>query len=155
MISLDFLDNVEAFNGLDDNQLAVIVEAAELMEFKKGDRLFTQGDDATNLWILMDGDIELRSETADPEQVSFLSSAHAFGWTCFVPPYKYQLSGYCASRRSRVIRIEKTKMDKLFPEHPEIGFALMQYTLHAVGTQFQELEDELAQHRGHDIMSHW
>ena len=54
-----------------------------------------------------------------------------------------------------MIRLPRNELDRLFEDHPEIGFAVMQYTLSAVGTQFQELEDELAKKRGHEIMSNW
>lgn len=158
MTTIDFLDTVEPFTEMTDEQLSALSDSADLLEFKKGDRLFLQADPAAYLWIVIEGSIELRSEgpaSAASGQVSFLSATHAFGWTCFVPPYKYQLSGYCASRRSRVLRFAKDHLEKLFESHPEIGFEMMQYTLTSVGTQFQELEDELARHRGHEIMGRW
>ncbi|MGM0452018.1 MAG: cyclic nucleotide-binding domain-containing protein [Thermodesulfobacteriota bacterium] len=160
MITLDFLENVTAFKELTDEQLTAIANTAELAEFKKDEQIFAQGADAENLWIVADGDVELRAEQSGPEagglgKMAFLSSAQAFGWTCFVPPYQYQLSGYCASRQCRMIRLARNELDRLFEDHPEIGFAVMQYTLCAVGTQFQELEDELAKKRGHEIMSNW
>ena len=160
MITLDFLENVTAFRDLTDEQLTAIANTAELDEFKKDEPIFAQGADAENLWIVADGDVELRAEQTGPKsgglgKMAFLSSAQAFGWTCFVPPYQYQLSGYCASRRCRMIRLPRNELDRLFEDHPEIGFAVMQYTLSAVGTQFQELEDELAKKRGHEIMSNW
>lgn len=160
MIKIDILESVEPFKELSEEQLTAVGEAAEMAEFRKGDRIFAHAADATDLWIVVDGEVELRSELSQPqagtaEQMAFLSSAQAFGWTCFVPPYKYQLSGYCASRRCRIIRLPREKLLRLFTDYPEIGFAVMQYAMCAVGTQFQELQDELARRRGHEVMSKW
>mgnify|MGYP006285169027 CR=1 FL=1 len=155
----EVLENVAPFTELTDAQLAAIAETAELVECRKQDRIFTQNADATDLWIVVDGEVQLCCESSEAgagmEGMTFLSTAQAFGWTCFVPPYKYQLSGYCASRRCRLIRLPKDELLGFCEKSPEVGFAIMQHTLCAVGTQFQELQDELAKQRGHEIMNRW
>lgn len=162
MISLEFLDRVEMFKDLTDGQLTEIRNAAESEEYKKGECIFKQRDPAQHLWIVTDGDVELCCEPGGDKiqherrgSVAFVSAAQAFGWTCFVPPYKYRLSGYCASRRCRLLKFNKADLEKLFEKHPEIGFAIMQYTMTSVGTQFQELQDEIARQRGHEIINKW
>lgn len=160
MISLEFLESVEAFEGLSKDQLAAIQQCAELVDYNKGDRLFIEGDDSTFLWVVVEGEVELRSETEGPgagdaDRISFMSAAHAFGWTCFVPPYKYRLSGYCASERCKALRFKKQDLEKLFAADPEIGSKVMFYLILTVGTHFQELQDERAQHWGHEIMNRW
>lgn len=159
MLKQEILENAAPFTELTDEQLAAIAETAELVECRKGDRIFTQGANAADLWIVVDGEVELCAEQSETgpgmEAMTFLSAAQAFGWTCFVPPYKYQLSGFCASRRCRLIRLPKDELLRFCKNSPEVGFAIMQYTMCAVGTQFQELQDELAKQRGHEIMNRW
>ncbi|MCF8110247.1 MAG: cyclic nucleotide-binding domain-containing protein [Desulfobacteraceae bacterium] len=165
MISLEFMDRVEMFKDLSDRQLAEIGNVAESAEYKKGECIFKQGNPAEHLWIVTDGEVELRCgpvgskvQKVQHERrdcVAFVSAAQAFGWTCFVPPYKYRLSGYCASRRCRLLKFNKADLEKLFENQPEIGFTVMQYTMTSVGTQFQELQDEIARQRGHEIINKW
>lgn len=161
MISLDFLDQVEMFKGLSDEQLKAVQDAAELSEFRKGECIFRHGEEAGHLWIVVDGEVRLQCESEESvqkdvcEPLTFISAAQAYGWHCFVPPYRYRLSGYCASRHCRLIKLKKEDLEKLFARDPEIGFTVMQYTINAVGTQFQELQDELARRRGQEIMSQW
>lgn len=159
MLKQEILENTAPFNDLTDEQLAAIAETAELVECRNGDRIFAHGTDATDLWIVVDGEVRLCAELSENgtpmEQMAFMSAAQAFGWTCFVPPYQYQLSGYCASRRCRLIRLPKDDLLRFCEKAPEVGFAIMQYTLCAVGTQFQELQDELAKQRGHEIINRW
>lgn len=160
MIDLEFLETVQAFEGLNKDQLSEVQHCAELVDYSKGDRLFVEGNDATHLWVVVEGVVELRSEAGktgadSSDQISFMSAAHAFGWTCFVPPYKYRLSGYCASPRCKAIRFKKVDLEKLFEADPVIGSKVMFYLILTVGTHFQELQDERAQRWGHEIMNRW
>ena len=160
MIDLEFLESVEAFKELNKDQLTKVQNCAQLVDYNKEERLFKEGDDAKHLWVVVEGVVELRSEAETPEAgasegISFMSGAHAFGWTCFVPPYKYRLSGYCASPKCKAIRFDKADLEKLFDDDPAIGFAVMFYLILTVGTHFQELQDERAQRWGHEIMNRW
>ncbi len=160
MISLEFLEQVDVFRSLNDDQLSAIQQCAEAVDFKKGDRIFARGDMASSVWIALEGDIQLRTEPSGQEggiksSPSFLSEAQAFGWTCFVPPYKYRLSGYCASRWCKVIRLNREDLLAIFEQDAIVGFKVMDYLLGAVGKQFEELQDEIAKDRGIEMMSQW
>jgi len=160
VISLDFLEKVACFSCLNDDQLEMVQAKAEMVEFKRGDKIFSHGSDATHVWIVVEGDVELRSEdlnlqaTVEPG-VSFMAEANAFGWTCFVPPYRYQLSGYCSSRHCQMIRFDREALKKLFEKDAVIGLEVMSYLMGAVGQQFEQLQDQIARHRGQEIMSQW
>ena len=160
MISLDFLENIDVFKSLNDHQLKTIQECGETVDFKRDDRIFGQGDDAAFVWIVLEGDVELRTESSGNAQtnepsVSFMSAAHAFGWTCFVPPYKYRLSGYCTSRWCKVIKFKREELLTLFKNDEIIGFQVMNYLIGTVGKQFEQYQDEIARKRGIEIMSQW
>ncbi|MBC2713743.1 MAG: cyclic nucleotide-binding domain-containing protein [Desulfobacteraceae bacterium] len=160
MIGLEFLEQVDVFRNLTDDQLFAIQECAEAVDFKRGDRIFAQGDSSSYVWIVLEGDVELRSEPSGQDggirpSPSFMSEAQAFGWTCFVPPYKYRLSGYCASRWCKVIRLESEDLLAIFEQDEVMGFKAMEYLLGAVGKQFEQLQDEIAKVRGIEMMSQW
>jgi len=161
MTSLDFMDQVEMFTGLTDQQLEALQNTAEVVEYRKSDPIFKHGEAAKNLWIVLEGEIQLICESEQSRQkdvcepLTFISSAQTYGWHCFVPPFEYRLSGYCASRHCRLIRLKKEDLEQLFKKYPEIGYSVMNYTLRAIGTQFQELQDELARRQGQEIMSNW
>ena len=161
MISLDFLEKVACFSCLNDEQLKMVQEKAGIAEFARGEKIFTHGSDATHVWIVLEGDVELRSEApGDAQQtvdraVSFMAEANAFGWTCFVPPYRYQLSGYCTSRQCKLIKFDREDLKALFEKDAVIGLEVMSYLIGAVGQQFEQLQDEIAKQRGYEIMSNW
>jgi signal-transduction protein with cAMP-binding, CBS, and nucleotidyltransferase domain len=59
MISLDFLENVEAFNDLDDDQLAAIQSCCEIAEFKRGEQIFAAGETPEHFWVVLEGQVNL------------------------------------------------------------------------------------------------
>ncbi len=160
MISLEFLEQVDVFRKLNDDQLSAIRKCAEAVDFKRDDRIFVQGDPASHVWIVLKGDVELRTELSGQNRDAgsmpvFMAETHAFGWACFVPPYKYQLSCYCASRWCKVIRLNREDLLAIFEQDEIVGFKVMDYLLGAVGKQFAQLQDEIVKDRGIEMMSQW
>lgn len=160
MVSLDFLEKVEAFKMLDDEQLKAIQDCSHVEEFQKGARLFAQGQSSTHLWIVKEGQVDLRYEEPGSLQqntgnISFASDAQTFGWSCFAPPYTYRLSGYCASRSCKVVKIEKERLIEQFEKDARFGYRVMSHLIRVVGTQFQQYQDEIARRRGEDIIHQW
>ncbi|MDM8537876.1 cyclic nucleotide-binding domain-containing protein [Desulfobacterales bacterium HSG17] len=157
MTDISFLEKVDVFKGLSDAQLTAISEKCETLSLSRKDQLFAQGEPSTHLWLVLEGEIDLRQEKDkdDDTSISFVSRSDTFGWTCFVPPYQYRLTAVCASHTCRVIRITKKDLESLFQADVSIGYRVMKYLIQAVGRHFQEFQDELAKVRGHDIMHQW
>ena len=161
LAGLDPLEKVDVFNGMTDHQLEAFQQCAELLEFKRGDRIFTEGEDSKHVWIVVDGGIELKSETTGHHvlsggpAVSFLSESKALGWTCHTPPYKYQFSGYCASRTCKVIKLAKDDLIQIFNSHEEVGYRVMLYLIGVVGKHFSQYQEAIAKQMGSEIMNQW
>lgn len=160
MVSLDFLEKVEVFKDFNDNQLSALQECGSIFEFQRGDRLFAEGEDSKHLWIVREGQVGLRFDKqeglkSEQDKVSFISESQVFGWSSFVPPYTYRLSGYCESRQCKVVSMEKEKLIKLFEEDPEVGYGVMFYLVSVLSSHFHRFQDELAKKMGHDILSKW
>ena len=163
-ISIDLLEKFDIFKGLNDDQLTLIQNHCQVEEYKRGDRLFVEGEDATHLWIVTEGRVDLRFEmpsnktTSDDYTVSSVSTQHSaakiLGWSCFVPPNKMRLSAYC-TRDCKVAKVEKTDLIKLFENDPVMGYSIMSYLVKVVGYRFQQLQDEIAKNMGENIMNCW
>ena len=160
MINIDFLDKVEIFQGLKPEQLAGIIEFCQEAEFEPGTKLFEQGDDAVYLWIVKEGLVELRFDaagrTASRENtISAISEAGAFGWSSFTSPNKYRLSGYCAGKPCKLIKVEREGLKQLFEKDPDMGYAVISKVATVVGTRFHEFQEEAVRQRGQDILGGW
>jgi len=160
MITIDFLKKVEVFKHLNDDQLTIIQEYCQTAEFKKGDKIFGVGDDPLYLWVVLTGEVDLhweipgRSLSAE-KRISTLAEASSFGWSSLVPPHKSRLSAYCTSDTCTLVKIAKEKLTALFDKEAAIGYKVMTGLLSIVGARFLNFQDEVARHRGSDIINQW
>ncbi len=160
MISLDFLENVEAFAELDDDQLTAVQGCCEVAEYKRAEKIFDAGETAECFWIVRDGQVNLTWDMPEgpalPEStITTLTEGMPFGWSSLVPPYRYRLSAHCASRSCKVIKIQKDRLNRLFGEDAELGYKIMSKVMIMAGERFHQLQDEVARRRGHDIINKW
>ena len=160
MISFDFLEEVEVFKGLSGSQLTAVKACCQEKEFRLDAKIFSEGDPVEHLWLVMQGRVDLRCElpglaSSEENTLSSISAGGAIGWSCFVSPYKYRLSGYCASGQCNLVRIEKEHIIKLFEMDAGIGYVVMSNMAEVVGRRFNRLQDEIARLRGQDAMSGW
>jgi CRP-like cAMP-binding protein len=160
MINIDFLDQVQIFQGLNHDQLTKILEFCEEAEFEPGSKLFKQGEDAVYLWIVMEGQVDLRyaaagSSVSEANTISTIREAGAFGWSSFTSPNKYRLSGVCAGKPCKLIKVERKGLQQLFETDPDMGYAVITNVATVVGTRFHEFQDEAVRQRGQDILGGW
>lgn len=150
MKTIDLLKKAEAFQNLTKDQLKKFETFCEEVVYKKGERIFAEGEPSHHVWVLAEGKVDLKDESDDnkdsfgPQEIHFVSETSLFGWSCFVPPYQYYLSGYCDSDICRLLRIKKEDLISLFEADVRIGHTVMSYVLKVVGTHFQQFRDELA-----------
>lgn len=160
MISLDFLERVEAFSDLDDDQLAAVRNCCGIAEFKRGEKIFAAGETPEYFWIVLAGEVNLiwdapEGPTLPDNTITTLSEGMPFGWSSLVPPYKYHLSAQCASRSCQTARIPRGRLLQLFQDDAQLGYKVMSKVMMVVGQRFHQLQDEVARRRGHDIINLW
>ena len=160
MINIDFLDKVQIFQGLNHQQLAEIVNICQEAEFAPETKLFEQGEDAAYLWIVKEGQVDLRfdvagSTSSEENTISSIPEAGAFGWSSFTSPNKYRLSGYCAAKPCKLIKVDREALRQLFEQDPDMGYAVISNVATVVGTRFHEFQEEAVRQRGQDLLGGW
>jgi len=165
MVDITLLKSLDIFKELSYEQLQLVQKYCYKAEYEKGDRLFREGDDATQVWIESDGKIDLRFElpgsttTSEDHTVTRIearpSEAKVLGWSCFVPPYKMRLSAYCVTDKCELVKIEKYDLMRIFDQEPRIGYLIMSYLVRVVGYRFQEFQEEYARMMGEDVLNSW
>lgn len=165
MTSIEIMEDLPVFNEFRPEELERILEISSSAQYQVGERLFREGDPAREMWIVIDGRVELRFEMPDMKpstNQSTLSSHHkevpesqVFGWSCFIPPFKMRLSAYCVSRRCQVLKINTAQLNHLMSEDREIGFKIMHYLVQVLGFRFKQMQDEVAKFMGINMMNSW
>lgn len=167
MISPELLEKVEAFKAMSEEQKETLLPFCEELDYKRGDKLFTEGDDARHLWTVIEGQVDLRFEMPDRRPASAdqtVSSVEVrkrdkesktLGWSCFVPPYKMRLSAFCETETCKIVRVRKQDLMPLFKKDARMGFLFMTYIVKVVGYRFHQFQDVVAKNMGEDLMFGW
>lgn len=160
MISLDFIEKVDVFSGLSDDQLSAVQSCCEEADFRRGDSLFKAGEEPRHLWVVVEGQVDLIWDApgvagSSGESISQLGPGMPFGWSSLVPPNTYRLSAVGASRTGRVMKVDAAGLRAIFETDAVVGYKVMSKVLALISTRFYQLQDEVARRRGHDIINQW
>ena len=149
MLVLDFLKGVDIFKGLNENQLVGIQTGCREKKYENGNRLFAEGEDADRLWIVIEGQVDLRFElpgrpSTEENTISSMKTAKTIGWSSFVPPGRYKLSAFCASETCSILQIEKEYLLDLFEKDVQLGYLVISNLTGVASTRFHRLQDSAA-----------
>jgi len=81
MVDRALLSNVELFRGIDDADLDRLVDTAEPRSFSRGDIVFTEGDDPSELFVVLDGRIAIANKSIDGREsvMALMEAGDLFG----------------------------------------------------------------------------
>ncbi len=145
MSVLELLEEMDIFKDLSPDQRRAVGEGCEEKSFRGGERLFAEGEEAADLWVLTDGEVDLRFDlpgrTSSPQNtILTVGRGQVLGWSSLVPPYEYKLSAYCAGESCTVLRIEKPFLLGLFKKDAAIGYRIVKFLNGVASLHFQELQ---------------
>lgn len=149
MILLYFLKKVDIFKGLDDVQLDLISAGCREKEYQNNHRLFTEGETADRVWIVMEGQVDLRFDlpgrpTSEENTIFSITAGNTLGWSSFVPPFQYKLSAYCATRSCKILQIDKEFLLGLFEKDNRMGCRVISNLTGVASTHFHRLQNSAA-----------
>ena len=149
MSGLDFLEKVEIFKGLNHDQLNAVKKGGREKEYLYGDRLFAEGEDADRIWLVLDGQVDLRFDlpgrpTSEENTIFSITAAQTLGWSTFVPPFKYALSAYSATKTCKILQINKDHLLECFEKDPRMGLVFMTNVAGITSMHFDLLQESAA-----------
>jgi CRP-like cAMP-binding protein len=132
MISPELLRRYPFFGFMNDHCTKIFAMHAEEKEFNTGSVIIEEGQEATALFFLMEGGVELLynlGESAkDPGKNEFhvgdISPGEPFGISSLIEPYVFTAT-VKATQPSRAIKIDAGSIRELCMENPEFAFNLM------------------------------
>lgn len=160
MVNLDFLEEVEVFEGLDDTRLTAVQRCCQEAEYRRNEKIFDTKTEPLYLWAVMEGTVDLRQDlsgdaSSPGDTISTLTKTMIFGWSSLVPPFQYRLSAYCTTRQCKVLKIDSKCLTRLFDEDAALGYTIMSKIASVVGKRFYQLREEIIKRKGHDIINRW
>ena len=121
MIDVTFLSSMDLFSGIQQELLEPIVEQSSVQSLQRGDMLFSEGDEANDLYIVLEGRVAIANRSFDGREsvVALMESGDLFGEMPLFRP-----DGRSADARvlenSSVVVIPYVPVKSLYQEHPEM-----------------------------------
>ena len=121
MIDVTFLSSMDLFSGVQQELLEPIVEQSSVHSLQRGDMLFSEGDEANDLYIVLEGRVAIANRSFDGREsvVALMESGDLFGEMPLFRP-----DGRSADARvlenSSVVVIPYVPVKSLYQEHPEM-----------------------------------
>lgn len=141
----DFLKKVDIFKGLNKDQLNSVKKGGREKQYLYGDRLFEEGENADRIWLVIDGQVDLRFDlpgrpTSEENTIFSITTFQTLGWSSFVPPYKYALSAYSATKSCKILQINKDHLLECFEKDPRMGLIFMTNVAEITSGHLEQLQ---------------
>lgn len=131
MISPEILRRYPFFSHLEASQLKAIAMIAADMEFQEAEYILNEGQPANNLYLLVDGSVDLIFISKDelhPEHtkvfnVGEINPGEVFGISALIEPYLYTSTARAATA-GKCIKIDASALRALFELDQRLGCTL-------------------------------
>ena len=119
------LKEIELFQQIDFEVMNEIAGICSEVEYSKDTTIFERAEKANCLYILIEGTVHLVIKNGGSITYSLTEPGDVFGWSSILEHGNYSASGICATDL-KTVRIEKDKLTKIFNNHPDVGFKVLQ-----------------------------
>jgi CRP-like cAMP-binding protein len=114
------------FNDLADYELENIAKLAQQKTYETGHRIFAEGALAQRMYILLDGEVEIRirpNSEAEQMTVDTINKGEIFGWSALTQPYSLSAAAW-VTKPSTVIEMSGDSLRDLFVKNNHIGYVV-------------------------------
>ena len=140
MIAPEVIESFSSFADLEEEEIKALAILAEEERYSAGEFIFYEGGQATKLYLLLEGQVEMRMNTdaqgARHEMVMTVGPGEVFGWSSLVEPYQLTASARCATP-VRVVAIPAPGLRALTTISCGLGFRLMQKACQVASTRLR------------------
>lgn len=119
-----FLEEIDLFKGIAPGIIHEISDYAQEQVFAAGQVLFTKGEFAEHLYILVEGAVDLTGEEQVHASFPVNKPGDVFGWSALVEPHLYTAKAETASE-SKVLMIRGEHLKEIFKKYPSEALILM------------------------------
>jgi len=128
MINYNDLKSIIMLNYLKDSMLDKLSSITNIEEYRSGDYIFNEGEDAKNLYALIEGKVRLEIDKKYTARISIndITQNNIFGFSALVDNEEKTYTTYAkAITDVKLYKWEATDLETLFNQDFEMGFLFM------------------------------
>jgi len=115
-------NRISALDGLTEEEAARCLEKSTIIECQRGDRVLKEGGVARNLFVVLDGTVEVRDGDA---VVAVLSAGDVFGEMAFLLERPRSRDVYAATDGVRILSLSEAKLRGMIKSDPAMAAQLL------------------------------
>jgi len=146
MVTVDMLRRSKIFCDLEDKELEKIVPLCREKSYAEGALICTEGDEATTLHILKDGEVRLQYKICPQPDVCQNATilvdepGYVACWSAVVKPRRLTASAHSMSN-VKVIAIDGKGLNELMEQDSHIGFVVMKGLAEVISQRLKEAKE--------------
>lgn len=140
MIIYNNLKSIIMLNHLEDSMLDQLSSITGIVEYRSGDYIFNEGEDAKNLYAVIDGRVRLEIDKKHTTRISIndIVQGMAFGFSALVDTEKKNYTTYAKALTDvKLYKWEAPDLETLFNQDFEMGFIFMKEIAKIIKTRLQ------------------
>jgi CRP-like cAMP-binding protein len=132
------------FEGFSAEELDELKSIIEVVQYSAGETILSQTRRATNLYIVVSGEVEITHKPYDAPAISVgrLSSGGVFGWSSILGREVYS-STVTTNAPTTVYRIQAYKLQQFCELHHETGVVLLEKIAMSVAQQPAKIHEQI------------
>ncbi len=140
MTDLNGLKSIILLNYLKDSMLDKLLSITSIKEYRVGDYIFKEGDDAKNLYAVIEGKVALEIEKNSSTKISINDIIHGmtFGFSALVETEEKNYTSSAKALTDVKLYVWKAAdLEALFSKNHEMGFLFMKRIAKIIKTRLQ------------------
>lgn len=145
MISPEQLRRYPYFANISEEALKEVAMISDEAAAETGHTIFREDDPADAMYILVDGEVDLKYTLGDGQQrvVDTIVAGELLIWSALVEPYRCQTTGV-ARKPCKLISIQGTKLRDLCAKNSDLGYRMMTSVTQCLATRLEGARVQLA-----------
>ncbi|MBB3058807.1 Crp/Fnr family transcriptional regulator [Mucilaginibacter gotjawali] len=127
------------FDDLPEEDIRSIAGQANIVNFKEGDVLFKEGDDADKFYLIIKGKVALETYTPGRGVINIqtVEDGEMLGWSWLVAPYKYRFAAKVITKTEMIV-INGTQLRADCEKKPVLGYEMMKRMVRAIALRLEQ-----------------
>lgn len=146
MIGIEELKKFKIFKELNERELGLIVDIAKEDTCEAGARIFAEKALATNLYLILEGKIEIKIRCAGDERVVVLDQiepGEIFGWSAVTEPYTFTAAAWTLEK-TKLIVLKGERLKELFEKNNHLGYRVIKEIASVISRRLKAMSSKFA-----------
>ncbi|MFP3854683.1 MAG: Crp/Fnr family transcriptional regulator [Anaerolineales bacterium] len=140
------LASLPLFQGLPKKDVKRFAALADIMDIGEGEYLFGQGEPADRLFVMLEGEVEIRYNPGDGGAltVTSLERGGVFGWSAVLGRAAYT-SGAICTIPGKAISVKGDRFREMCEQHPNTGVLIIERLADVIAGRLSSTREAVTQ----------